>query len=418
MDSVALPAARPRAAASRCLRAVLLVAAATASGAWGQALTEREAIDASLARASFRDALAGATAAAEAEVSAAELWSNPTLDYDLERVSGDRGRSEEQILRLSQVFDISGRRGLRRDAAGRRLDAAQAAAAGREADAVGEVRRVFFETLAGQRRAAAMEAWLGRLVSAEQVVAQLARAGEISGYDRRRLARERVSAEARLASSRAELERSRERLAAQTGRAVAAVAGELLPPPAPPLSGIQAALEARPELRVLEARAAALDQERLAAARGWIPDVTLGAGPKRVTEPDGSADGAVLSVSIPLPLFDRGDAASRRLAGEALAARGELGLARMRAEGEARGLWRQADLLRDTALRFRGDSVEASRDLARIAEAAYRAAEGSILELLDAHRALLDAEGEAIALELAARLARIELDQISGEIPR
>jgi cobalt-zinc-cadmium efflux system outer membrane protein len=62
--------------------------------------------------------------------------------------------------------------------------------------------------------------------------------------------------------------------------------------------------------------------------------------------------------------------------------------------------------------------VGASRDLARIAEAAYRAAEGSILELLDAHRALLDAESEALSLELAARLARIELDHILGEIPR
>lgn len=83
-----------------------------------------------------------------------------------------------------------------------------------------------------------------------------------------------------------------------------------------------------------------------------------------------------------------------------------------------RGLWRQAGRLRDAAVRFRAQSVDASRELARVAEAAYRAGEGGVLDLLDAYRTLMEAEAEALGLELAARLSRIELDQMTGEVPQ
>ena len=79
-----------------------------------------------------------------------------------------------------------------------------------------------------------------------------------------------------------------------------------------------------------------------------------------------------------------------------------------------RGIWRQAVELRQTAESFRRESLAGSSDLTRIAETAYRAGEGGILELLDAYKAQLEAETTLLDLELRARLARIELDALSG----
>jgi len=85
-----------------------------------------------------------------------------------------------------------------------------------------------------------------------------------------------------------------------------------------------------------------------------------------------------------------------------------------RLEAALRGVWRQAAELRQVAASFRRESLGSSRDLTHIAEAAYRAGEGNILDLLDAYRAELNAETTALDLELRARLARIELDVLSG----
>ena len=99
---------------------------------------------------------------------------------------------------------------------------------------------------------------------------------------------------------------------------------------------------------------------------------------------------------------------------QAMAARAELGLARQQAEGELVGLHRQLTQLIATAERYRSDAVAPSAELVRIAEAAYRAGESTVLELLDAYKGALEAELTALDLEWKAREARIELDQLTG----
>jgi cobalt-zinc-cadmium efflux system outer membrane protein len=89
---------------------------------------------------------------------------------------------------------------------------------------------------------------------------------------------------------------------------------------------------------------------------------------------------------------------------------------RARAEGELRGLYAQGERLRKAALEFRAATVNAAPDLLRIAEAAYRGGESSLLELLDAYRGALEAETTALLLEWKARETRIEYDQLTGRI--
>lgn len=384
---------------------------------WAQApLTEAEAVRLGLARAEVADLERGAVQAAEADVLAAGRLPNPTLSYSRERVDGTPA-TVEQTWMLEQAVDLSGRRGLRREAAGRRVAAVTADNAARQLEMTAEIRRNFHEVMFLQETIRASEIWARRFARIEDVIGKLARAGEASGYDRRRLARERQTADARLASGRAELDRAMARLMALTGASdVALLQGELLPSPPAPVETVLARLDQRPDLQSLRRRAEAADLDGRAARRGAIPAVTVGIGPRFVDSGSTQDNGVALSLSVPLPVFDRQQAQQQRAAAEALQARAEYQLAKRRAEGELRGLHRQTESLRATAIDYRQQAVAASPELLRIAEAAYRGGESSLLELLDAYRGTLETETTALELEKRARDARIEYELLSGSI--
>lgn len=377
-------------------------------------LTERVAIERALSRPAYRQLEDGRLSAAESAVAEARLLPNPVLALERERV-GAGGATDS--VRVFQTIDISGRRALRRDAAARRLEAAHFERQTGRLGTIAEVRRQFAEALYRERLRVALVAWQSHIESATRVVAQLARAGEASGYARRRLEREVQTAQARVAGTAADYARVRQALAGLLGEpAVAAgrVAGELLPDAPRPLESLQALIDQRPDLAGLQRQAEAYDRERRAAERSWIPDLTLGAGEKRIDEANRVDRGLIVALSLPMPLFDRGQASQQRALARASEVRAQRELAAATAHAELRGLWQQTMQLRAAAEHFRRVSLASSRELTRIADAAYRGGEGGILELLDAYRAELEAETTALELELRARLARIELDVMSG----
>lgn len=383
--------------------------------AWAQPpLTEAEAVRRGLTRADFADLERGAVQAAEADVLAARVLPNPTLSYDRDTLDGSPD-TVEQTWMIGQTFDFSGRRGLHREAARRRVASVSAGNAARQLELVAEIRRSFHQVLFRQETIRATETWVQRFAQVEATVQKLARAGEASGYDQRRLSRERQTAEARLAAERAELDRSQARLMALTGTSDTPVLeGELLPAAPAPVETTLTRLDQRPDLQALARRAEAADLEGRAARRGGVPEVTVGVGPRVVDQGGTQDNGLALSLSLPLPVFDRQQAGQQRAAAEALQTRAEYRLARGRAEGELRGLYRQAEGLRATAVDYRSRAVAASPELLRIAETAYAGGESSLLELLDAYRGALEAETTALELEWRARDARIEYDLLTG----
>lgn len=384
---------------------------------WAQTpLAEAEAVRLGLTRADLGDLERGAVQAAEADVLAAGLVPNPTLSYSRDSVDGSPD-TVEQTWMLEQAFDISGRRGLHREAARRRVAAVTASNASRQLQMAAEIRRSFHEVLFRQETIRATETWAQRFARVEGMVGKLARAGEASGYDRRRLARERQTAEARLAAERAELDRALAHLVALTGEPeVPLLKGELLPSAPAPVETVLTSLDQRPDLQSLSRRAEAADLEGRAAKRGGIPEVTVGIGPKYVDNGSTQDNGVAVSLSVPLPVFDRQQAGQQRAVAEALQARAEYRLAKRRAEGELRGLYLQAEGLRATAIDYRSRAVAASPELLRIAETAYQGGESSLLELLDAYRGTLETETTALELEKRARDARIEYDLLTGSV--
>lgn len=381
--------------------------------------TETEAVRLGLSRSDVNAFLEGEIGIAQSEVMTAKRWPNPELSYTREPGSSLPNDPNQEYFWLTQRFDLSGRRGLRTQAAESRVRAATHGTQFRRIDLEAEIRQRFYEVLQRQRRVGAVKQWADRMEDVESIVRRLEAGGEVSAYDLRRLIRERTSAEARLRSEQASLVHVWERLKSQLGvqdtGAEPRMEGTLLPPAPPaPLESQLSALAVRPDLLGLEQQATAAELEREAAGRWWIPDLILGTGVKQIDQGPFSDSVPLVSAFIPLPLIDRYQPERARAVAQAQLARSQHSLALSRAAGEARGLWRQTNELMEAARRFRAQAVKPSLELVRTAEAAYRGGETGILELLDAYRSMLEADLQALELELSARQAGIELDRLTG----
>jgi cobalt-zinc-cadmium efflux system outer membrane protein len=119
-------------------------------------------------------------------------------------------------------------------------------------------------------------------------------------------------------------------------------------------------------------------------------------------------------MSVPIPVFNYGQAQEQQAKSQAMMVQAERSLKLSRAQAELSGILSQTTQLREAALSFQNDSATASQELSHIAEASYRAGEGSLLELLDAYRSELEANAIKLDLSLRARLSRIELDALTG----
>jgi len=373
-----------------------------------------------LARPEVRDLVEGDVDVARGDAIRAGLWPNPVLSYSREQSTSGPTTAGDDLALITQTFDISGRRGLRSDAAGRRVEAARARGASTRLAFELDVRSRFHELLAADRRVAATAEAFQRIDTLSTAVGRRLAAGDASGYDRGRLVRERASIGARAAVEEAGRARARARLGGLLGaKEVPNVTGELLPAGAPPaLESLARRIISRPDLRALTEEAEAGSLDARAGGRGWIPELTLSGGYKEWTAQGERLNGFALGVAIPFPLFDRGQDEVLRGDGRARAARARLALETEAANAEVRGLHAQATALTEAARGFRADALETSRRLIATADAAYRGGELGILELVDAHRGALDAELQALDLELTARRARLELDLVTGGTTR
>lgn len=416
---IALP---KRPIAARFFLAAVLASAAHAAAAQEPLpLDEEEAVRRSLARPALEQQLRARVDLARADVRSARRWPSPEASWSHEQLRTGGATEREDVALLSQRLDLSGRRGLRGDAAERRVEAAEAEAALLRLDAEWEVRRAFADALAGERRTAVLGAAAERLEAVGAAVERRAASGDVAGYDRRRVERERALLLGRLDVEEGGRSRAHARLAALTGAsdpsAPLLLRGDLAAGAPPPLSALLERLPARADLRALELEARSGELEARAAGRWFIPEVEVGGGLKSVDGGSGRDSGFAAALTVPLPIFSRdGD---ERLRGEARArgAQGRRALALDAARAEVAGLHAEATRLAAAAARHRAGAADAS-PLLRSAEAAYRGGEVGVLELVDAYRSALEAELALVELEWDARRARIDLDRTSGGAAR
>jgi outer membrane protein, heavy metal efflux system len=410
----------------------MLLAASRADAQTSGSLSIAGALDAAREASPEIAAAREASSAARARERQAGAFINPTLAYSREQASGDGQSTAQSIVMLDQPIEIGGVRGARRDAARLRREAADARVAQAEAEIAWQVRRTYALAVAADQRARLAEQAAGAFTQAIAISERRLAAGDISGYEHRRL---RLEA-ARYATVRAEAELARRtaRIAlaalvtprAETVGPFAGTLTDTILPREDALSEAHALVaiagRSRSELRAAELELEATAAEARLAAHERIPVVVLFGGIKTETvEPGGgpSADlrGLAAGVSIPVPLWDRragaiaaAEALSRQRSAELLTLRRTVA----REVHEAHDAWRAAE---SQVAALAPQLGAESRAALHAAQVAYTEGDIPLIEWLDAVRAYQEAEAAFATLRAEASIRRAALERAVGAPP-
>jgi cobalt-zinc-cadmium efflux system outer membrane protein len=127
------------------------------------------------------------------------------------------------------------------------------------------------------------------------------------------------------------------------------------------------------------------------------------------------AYGPVVGVSIPLPVFNKGQAEVARFTAEQERANARLQILSRQIQAAVEGnveALRIRSAARDEYQRMLADS---GPELVRIATVAYQEGEINILQLLDTHRLQRQAQLRMIDIDAAVKEAQIEVERVIGE---
>lgn len=400
-----------------------LVAVANAA----EPVSQREAL--SLARAielaTARNPIVGGFSAEADALShraqAEALRPNFVIESELENFAGTGSASGtdslEATIRLSRVIELGGKPGLRRGLGTAELDRLSTDQRLRKLDLETEVARRFVHVVSDQRtlltaRRATELARVARDAARERVEAGASSPAAL-GRAEIALARARIEQE----HAEHELGSSRVKLAVLWGDTTADFAeasGDLFELPAlEPFDTYRARVDKSPDLERFAAEARIQEARiRLAEARR-SPDISVGAGVRRLEAFDDQA--LVASFHVPLGTRRRADLEER-------AARAER--SRIDSDREARRLELYATLfdLYQEILHARTEAEALQTQVRPQAETmlsttneGYRAGRFSLLELADAQLQLIEVERDAIRAAAQFHTLLVEIQRVTGE---
>ena len=409
-----------------CLFVVLAWLGASCAQGQVRPITLQEAQARALdANAAFRSVQSGIVAA-EGEVAQTDspLFNNPEVAAELAtRQAPDSegaGHSREPSLGLSQRFEIAGQQGHRRSAARHAYNAALAERDDARLKLRAEVEASFLQVLILQRRIQSEEASLALAVDAATAVAKRVAAGEDSRLDGNLSAVEAERARSQVAAVREKLIEARAQLAlliqAPPGETLEAV-GEV--PETLGALRLETLLERaaeRPLLRALVEKEASAGS-RLALERAAVmPDITVGLSSAREGPTELRERVTTLSVSLPLPFFNRNQAAIGKARTEFDRAQIERQAAVRDNEAAVRQYWQRLASLDSRLRRLATEVLPKLDENLSLSTKAYRAGELGILQLIVVNRQALDARREYLEALAEFSEARVAL-QLAGALP-
>jgi outer membrane protein, heavy metal efflux system len=380
-----------------------------------QEWTESAVIELFLKQTAYSREARARVAIAQAEARARTLYPNPQLLYSRESA----GFTE--FFQAEQTLPVSGRLKLLREAGGSSVQATEAEAAFSLWQVRSRLRQAFFRLLASEKREAVYSTGLKDIEDVISVLRERELQGEGSKFDRLRTERERTELLSELALLRSTTALDRAQLMAFLPADLpspAAVSGELS---TPPLTLITAdlttrALAVRQDYRAEQRRLQQYRTEQRAAERLRVPEPTVNAGLKRAdVGQQRTAHGPLVGVSIPLPIFNKGQAEVARFTAEQERANARLQILSRQIQAAVEGnveAFRVRSTARDEYQRMLADS---GPELVRIATVAYQEGEIDILRLLDTHRLQRQAQLRMIDIDAAVKEAQIEVERVVGE---
>jgi len=363
--------------------------------------------------------------AASARARQAGALTNPTLSYAYEQTSAGGQRNSQSIALMEQPLELTGVRGARHDAARLRQEAAEADLRAVEGQVGFEVTRAYALAQAAHERMTLADRAATAFDRAQRVTGARLAAGDVSGYEARRIRLEG----ARYAALRAEAALARRTafmaLAALVGAPAdslvlpALAPPESLPPASPATSRdsiLTLALGRRPELLAAERHAAAALADARAAGRERIPVPIASAGWKteRVTTGGARLDGFVAGISLPLPFWNRRDGAVAAAGADARRRAAEVDIVRRRIAREVEEAYAALRAAEEEVARLSPALGPEATAALRAAEGAYTEGEIALVEWLDAVRAYHEAESILVTLRAELYVRRAALERATG----
>lgn len=392
----------------------LLYVAALSGLCSAQEWTETSVVQKFLEQSPYAREARARAAIAQAEAKGRSLYANPSFNYTRE------GAGLTEFFQAEQAIPINGRLKLLRQAGDSAVRATEAEGAFDIWQARTSLRLAFYQLLAAQERERVYSTGLKEIESVIRVLRDREREGEGSKFDRMRTERERAELLAEIALVQAEMELERSRLVAFLPPAtqIATVAGQI-ETILGALDGaalLQRAMSAREDFRAEQRRLEQFRLEERAADRLKIPEPVLNAGFKRADVGQNNiANGAVVGVTIPLPLFNKGQAEVARYSAEQERISARLQILSQRIRAAVEGTVRAFNVRVQARDRYRQELAGSGPELIKIATVAYQEGEIGILQLLDAYRSQRQAQLRMLDIQAAVKAAQVELERVVGE---
>jgi len=398
---------------------VPLLAAICLAPAWAQpSLTLAEALERARQSNPELRALTLEAAAVDAAGSQAALLPNPSLDYLREGKTSEGGSSTVQ---LSIPLELGGKRAARVDAAQAGSRAAALDLAVGRARIEAEVVAAYQQTwLAQQHVALAMQvSETGRHSS--EAAARRVLAGKVSPVEEARARVAEANWRMEGVSAQRELDEARIRLASllgNTGSEIGALAAPATPAEAGfPAGRLENLIDSAPAIEravaEVEAGKASLRMER--AAR--MPDVSLIVGSKRSEGPERDrVRQNIIGLSVPLPLFNRNQGAILVAQRRADKAGAELEATRQRIRAEAMQAHARMQAAMQQERLVREDVLPGAQYAADAAMKGFEAGKFNYVEVLDAQRTWVQAQGQHLRAISDFYRARADLAKLVGNL--
>jgi cobalt-zinc-cadmium efflux system outer membrane protein len=407
----------------RILFAAILMAAATAHADMpappasaptpavapaGDELTVDAAVDLYRQRSARRLAAEGVVDVVSADLVDAQIYPNPSVGVSTTNTvigSDTIGHTIGQVEVDAPIL-IGHQRAKRSAAAQARVAVARAELAITRGTDELEIRRRFVTLLAAQQRTAALELALQDVTRVRTIVAGRAAAGAKSPYDVERTELAVATLASRLGQARADQTAAAGELAGAIGvpglhpRAL----GEFRPATDPGAATVAAD---HPAIAAPVAGAAAAVAALAQARADAVPTPSLALAAFGTRSPSGMA--VTIGISLPLPLFDKNQGAIARARAQARQAE----LERTAIETELASALDRADRVLDQRradlIAFESSAIARVEKVRTMAEDAYRDGQGGIVELLDAHDAILEVQLRDVDLIEAALGAELDV---------
>jgi len=370
--------------------------------------------------------------AREAQLAAAEgsrreasalLFNNPELSTEQtrRRLGPPDGSRTERSVGIAQPFETGGQQSRRREAAAANLDALRAEIEDTRRQARADAATRFFAVLAAQRRVQLEQRSLDLFDGSAQAVAKRRTAGEDTRLDANVAMVEAERARNALALAGEKLIEARSELATAVQlppSALPEVAGDVAMAVGDPLpyslDQLLASAQAMPKQRALLARQDAARAKLGVERASRSPDVTVGLYVGREGPSAARERLTTLSISVPLPLFKRNDAAIGQALTEMTQVEVERTSVMRDTEARVRQLWSRLMSQRDRVQRLQSVMVPASTDNQQLSVKSRQAGQIGLLDQLIVNRQTLDAERDLNDLLADMQTTRIELEHAAG----